>query len=204
MTDGGEAGKGRRRVFGSKLRVLDKTDVDILQLKPLPEIVNFVRKPVCIPLGDAEGCLANSAGCFGDEPVGLQRSLPELWRSRCATPASPAVSCEGNDSSVCGHSGTRAIERSVAGAPGGRVDVAGAVAGAVPTGTACWVVRLLLLRLFPIGGLVGDAADTTTFTGGQRGRCISLQSGQGVDNRGGTCEGSDTSASWLFTAVADG
>ncbi len=55
LTDGGEAGEGRRRVFGSKLRFLDQADGDLLQLKPLPELVDFGRKPVCIPLEDAEG-----------------------------------------------------------------------------------------------------------------------------------------------------
>ncbi len=53
--DRGEAGEGRCRVFGSKLRFLDQTDVNLLQLKPLPELVDFGRKPVCIPLEDAEG-----------------------------------------------------------------------------------------------------------------------------------------------------
>ncbi len=38
--------------------------------------------------------------------------------------------------------------------------------------------------LFPRGGFVGDAVDTTNFPGGWRGRCISLQSEQGVDSRG--------------------
>ncbi len=36
-------------------------------------------------------------------------------------------------------------------------------------------------RLFPRGGLVGGAVDTTTFPGVRRGRCISSQSGLGVD-----------------------
>ncbi len=39
-------------------------------------------------------------------------------------------------------------------------------------------------RLFPRGGLVGDVVDTATFPGGRRGRCTSLQSGQGVDSGG--------------------
>ncbi len=34
---------------------MDQTDVDLLQLKPLPELVGFARKPVCIALEDAEG-----------------------------------------------------------------------------------------------------------------------------------------------------
>ncbi len=53
--DGAEAREGRCRVFGSKLLFLDQTDVDFLQLEPLPGLVNFGRKPVCIPLEDAEG-----------------------------------------------------------------------------------------------------------------------------------------------------
>ncbi len=37
------------------------------------------------------------------------------------------------------------MERSVAAAAGEGVDIAGDVAVAVPTGSACWMVRLLLL-----------------------------------------------------------
>ncbi len=55
MTDGGEAREGRYRVFGIEFRFLDQADVDLLQLKPLPELVDFGRKPVCILLEDAEG-----------------------------------------------------------------------------------------------------------------------------------------------------
>ncbi len=55
LADGGEAREGRYRVFGVELRSLDQTDVDLLQLKTLPELVDFGRKPVCIPLEDAEG-----------------------------------------------------------------------------------------------------------------------------------------------------
>ncbi len=55
LADGGEAGEGRRRVFGRKLRFLDQTDVDLLQMKPLSELVDFGRKPICIPLEEAEG-----------------------------------------------------------------------------------------------------------------------------------------------------
>ncbi len=54
MADGGEAREGRCRIFAVELRFLDQTDVDLLQLKPLPELVDFGRKPVCIPLEDAE------------------------------------------------------------------------------------------------------------------------------------------------------
>ncbi len=55
MADGGEAREGRCRVSGGELRFLDQTGVDLLHLKPLPELVDFGRKPVCIPLEDAEG-----------------------------------------------------------------------------------------------------------------------------------------------------
>ncbi len=47
--------KGWRRVFGSKLRFLDKRNVYFFKLKPLPQLVDFGRKNVCIPLGDEEG-----------------------------------------------------------------------------------------------------------------------------------------------------
>ncbi len=53
--DGGETGEGRRRVFGDKFGFLDEADVDLLQLEPLPELVDFGRQPVCISLEDAEG-----------------------------------------------------------------------------------------------------------------------------------------------------
>ncbi len=52
MADGGEAGEGQRRAFGNKLRLLDPTDFELLHLKPWPELVDFGRKPVCIPLED--------------------------------------------------------------------------------------------------------------------------------------------------------
>ncbi len=58
--------------------------------------------------------MANSVGRFGDEPVGLQRSLPKVWLSRCASSANPAVSCEGSGGSISAQSGTGAMERSVA------------------------------------------------------------------------------------------
>ncbi len=71
------------------------------------------------------------------------------------------------------------MERSVAAAAGERVDIAGD--GAVPVGSACWIVRLLLLHLGDQP--TSDAAGTTIFPGGRGGHCISLQSGQGVDSR---------------------
>ncbi len=55
MADGREARESRRRVFRYKFRSLDKADIGFLQLKPLCELVDFGRKPVCIPLEDAEG-----------------------------------------------------------------------------------------------------------------------------------------------------
>ncbi len=70
------------------------------------------------------------------------------------------------------------MERSVAAAAGKRVDIADDGAFTVPAGSDCWV-----FRLFPSGGLVGDATGITTFPGGRRGHCISLQSGHGVDSR---------------------
>ncbi len=78
---------------------------------------------------------------------GLQRSLSKLWRSRGAASANPAVSCEGSGSSISGQSGTGAMERSVAAAAGEGDDIAGDIAVAIPTGSACWMVRLLLLYL---------------------------------------------------------
>ncbi len=36
-----EDGEGWFRIFGVELRFLDQTDVDLLQLKPLPELVDF-------------------------------------------------------------------------------------------------------------------------------------------------------------------
>ncbi len=53
--DGGEAREGRCRIFGVELRFLDQTDFDLLQLKPLLELMDFGRKSACIPLEDAEG-----------------------------------------------------------------------------------------------------------------------------------------------------
>ncbi len=55
MADGGEAREGQCRVFGVELLFLDQTDVNLLQLKPLPELVDSGGKPVGIPLEDAEG-----------------------------------------------------------------------------------------------------------------------------------------------------
>ncbi len=55
MAGSGEAGEGRRRVFGVKFGFLDEADIDLLQLKLLSELVDFGRKPVCIPLKDAVG-----------------------------------------------------------------------------------------------------------------------------------------------------
>ncbi len=59
------------------------------------------------------------------------------------------------------------MERSVAAAVGEGVDIACGVAVAVPIGSACWVVRLLLLYWPTI----------ELFPRGRRGRCIFLQSG---------------------------
>ncbi len=67
--------------------------------------------------------MADSVGWLGDEPVGLQWSLPELWRSRCPTFANPAVSCQGG-SNVSSQAGIRAMERGMAVDDGERVDIA--------------------------------------------------------------------------------
>ncbi len=55
MAGGGEAGESRFRVFGVKFGFLDEVDIDLLQLKPMSELVDFGRKPVCIPWEDVEG-----------------------------------------------------------------------------------------------------------------------------------------------------
>ncbi len=55
MADGGEAGEGWRRVFGGKFGFLDEADIDLLQLEPLSELVDFGRQSVCIPLEGVEG-----------------------------------------------------------------------------------------------------------------------------------------------------
>ncbi len=62
MEDGGKAGEGRCQALRDSLFILDKADINLLQLKPLSELVDFGRKPVCIPLEDAEGWLADSIG----------------------------------------------------------------------------------------------------------------------------------------------
>ncbi len=41
--------EGRRRVFG------DQADINLLQLKPLSELMDFGRQSACIPLEDAVG-----------------------------------------------------------------------------------------------------------------------------------------------------
>ncbi len=104
------------------------------------------------------------------------------------------------------------MERSVAAAAGGRVDIAGDVAFAVPAGPACWVVRLLLLYLSdrPTSDFFRDVVWLAMLST----QPLSLAGGKAaaspcrVDKAwtvgSGTCEGSDTSADGLLTAVADG
>ncbi len=104
------------------------------------------------------------------------------------------------------------MERSVAAAAGEWVDVAGDVAVAVPTGLASWVVRLLLLYLSD--RLVSDCFREVVWLAMLATQPPSLAGGEAaaspwrVDTAwtvgGCTCEGSDTSADRLLTAVADG
>ncbi len=42
-------------MFRERFCFLDKANINLLQLKPLSELVDFGRKPVCIPLEDVEG-----------------------------------------------------------------------------------------------------------------------------------------------------
>ncbi len=139
---------------------MDKTDFDLLQLNPSHELVDMGRKPVCIPLEDTE--------------------LTRLPNSE-----TNLVVCNG----PCRSCGGVVVQRLQIQLLVARA--AGDVAVAVPKGSLCWVlVRLFLFYLSnrPISDgfreVVGDAVDTTTFSVGQRGRCISLQSGQGVDSMG--------------------
>ncbi len=48
-------GKAGVRSYEIRFFILEKADINLLQLKPLSELVDFGRKPVCIPLEDAEG-----------------------------------------------------------------------------------------------------------------------------------------------------
>ncbi len=104
------------------------------------------------------------------------------------------------------------MERSVAAAAGEWVDIAGVVAVAVSTGSAGWVVRFLLLYLSDrptsdcfreVVWLAVLSTHPPSLTGGE-----AAASPCRVDKAwtvgSGTCEGSDTSADGLLTAVADG
>ncbi len=103
------------------------------------------------------------------------------------------------------------MERSVVAAAGEWVDIAGDVAVAVPTGSAGWVVRLLLLYL-------SDRPSSYCFREVVWLAMLSTQPPSLADGEaaaspcrvdkawtvgGSTCEGSDTSANWLLTAVTD-
>ncbi len=55
LADCGEDRKGRRRVFVDKFCFLDNLGINLLQLKPLSEFMDFGRQPACIPLEDAVG-----------------------------------------------------------------------------------------------------------------------------------------------------
>ncbi len=101
------------------------------------------------------------------------------------------------------------MERSVAAAAGEEADIARDVEVAVPTGSACWVVRLLLLYrptsdcFLELVWLVILSTLPPSLAGGE-----AVVSPCRVDKAwtvgGGACEGSDTSANWLLTAVTDG
>ncbi len=157
---------------------------------------------------------ADSVCRLGDEPVGLQWSLPKLWRSRCATSANPAVSCEGGRSSVSSQTGAGAVELSVAAAAGERVNIADDGAFTVAAGPACWMVRILLLLLLYLGDrptsdcfraavwLAMLPAQPPSLAGGEA--TAPYREGKAWTVRIGTCEGSDTWANWLLTAVTDG
>ncbi len=92
----------------------------------------------------------------------------------------------------------------MAAAAGEWVDIAGDITVAVPTGSAGWVVRLLLLYL-------SDRPTSDCFREVVWLAVLSTHPpslADGVDKAwtvgGGTCEGSDTCADGLLTAVADG
>ncbi len=87
---------------------------------------------VSSPLEDVERRLVDSVGWLGDEPAALQQSLPKLWRSRCATTADPAVSCESGWRNVSRQTGAGPMEWDVAAATGEGVNIACDVALAAP------------------------------------------------------------------------
>ncbi len=104
------------------------------------------------------------------------------------------------------------MERSVAAAAGEGVDIAGDVAVTVPTGSACLVVRLLLLYLNDrptidcfreVVWLAMLSTQPPSLAGGE-----AAASPCRVDKAwtvgGGAYEGSDTSTNWLLTAVTYG
>ncbi len=104
------------------------------------------------------------------------------------------------------------MERSVAAAGGVRVDIAGDVAVAVLIGSACWVVRLLLLYLsdrstsYCFREVVWSAMLSTQppslAVGEAPASPCRVDKAWAVED--GIGEGSDTSANWLLTAVIDG
>ncbi len=57
------------------------------------------------------------------------------------------------------------MQLGVTAAAGERVDIAGDCAFTAPEGVACWMTRLQRRRS-PRSGLIGDAADTSTFLAG--------------------------------------
>ncbi len=99
----------------------------------LSKLVGLGREPVSVPLKEIEGWLIRLAGWLGNESAGLQRFLTNVWRSRGATPADPAVSCEGGGSGASRQTGAGAMEWGVTAAAGKRID--GSLAN--PAGAAC-------------------------------------------------------------------
>ncbi len=142
--------------------------------------------------------------------------LAEVVRSRRATSANPAVSCEGGGgSSVSGQTGTGAVERGVAAAAGERVDIAGDGAFAVPAASGYWIVRSLQLLLLYLGDRPTNVcfreviwlAVLSTHPPSLAGE-EATASPCGVDKAWtvgiGTCKGSVTWVDWLLPAVAGG
>ncbi len=101
------------------------------------------------------------------------------------------------------------MERSVAAAAGEGVDIARDVAVAVPTGSACWMVRLLVLHrtisdcFLELVWLAMLSTQPPSLVGGEA-AASSCRVDKAWTVGGGSCKGSDTSANWLLTTVTDG
>ncbi len=104
------------------------------------------------------------------------------------------------------------MERSVAAAAGERVGIACDVVFAVPTGSACLVIRLPLLYLTnrPTSDCFREVVWLAMLStqplslAGEEAAAFPCRVDKAWTVGGGTCEGSDTSADGLLTAVADG